>query len=100
VFPSEMVILMAMALPGDSGMTLLNRPMDIMNEYIRSLYNSLVWRGYLRKNGSKEYELTSMGKETLIIFLNENRTQAEDIIRALQQLGIDSTREIEGLVVK
>jgi len=100
MFPREMVILMAMALPGDSGMALLNRPMDVMNEYIGYLYNSLVWRGYLRKNGSKAYELTSMGKETLTIFLNENRAQAKDIITALQQLGIESTRRIEDLVAK
>ena len=98
MFPREMVILMAMALPGDSGVTLLNRPMDVMNEYVGYLYNSLVLRGYLKENGANGYELTSMGKETLTVFLNENRTQVEDIIKALQQLGIEGTRKIEELV--
>ena len=98
MFPREWVILLAMALPSDSSMTLLNRPTGVMNEYIGYLYNSLVLRGYLRENGSKGYELTSMGRKTLTIFLNENRTQLGDIIKALQQLGIESTRKIEELV--
>ena len=95
MFPSEMVVLLAMVLPGDSGMTLLNRPMDIMNEYIGSLYNSLAWRGYLTKKGSKRYKLTSLGKDTLTEFLNENRAQIGDISKALQQLGIESSHKIE-----
>ena len=100
MFPREMGILLATALPSDSNMTLLNRPMDVMNEYIGYLYNSLVLRGYLRGRGSKGYELTSMGAETLTLFLNENRTQAEGIIKALQQLGIESTQKIDSLIAK
>ena len=98
MFPGEMVILLETALPSDSNMTLLNRPMDVMNEYSGYLYNSLVLRGYLRERGSKGYELTSRGAETLTIFLNENRTQAEGITKALQRLGTESTQKIDELV--
>ena len=97
MFPSEMVILLAIALSGSSGMTLRSRPVDVMNEYIGYLYNSLVRRGYLRKSGSKGYKLTSKGSEALLTFLNENRAQAEDIIKALHQLGVESTYKIEEL---
>ena len=95
MFPSEMVVLLAIALPSDSGRTLLNRPMDIMNEYIGSLYNSLVRRGYLTKKGSKRYKLTSLGRDALTEFLNDNRAQIEDISKVLQQLGIESSHDIE-----
>ena len=37
MFPSEMVILLSIALIGDSGRTLVNYPMDVMNEYISYL---------------------------------------------------------------
>jgi len=94
MFPSEMVILMSIALSGDADRTLISRPMDVLNEYIGYLYESLIKRGYMRENGSKGYKLTSKGSETLLTFLNENRTKAEDIIEALQQLGIESNYRI------
>lgn len=90
MFPSEMVILMSIALSDDAGRILIGRPMDVLNEYIGNLYESLIKRGFIRDNGSKGYKLTSKGNETLLTFLNENRTKAEDIIEALQQLGIES----------
>jgi len=95
VFPSEMVILLSIALSSASSKTLISRPMDVMNEYIDYLYTSLVRRGYLRESGSKGYKLTSKGSEALLIFLNENRSRAEYIIKALHQLGIESSHKIE-----
>ena len=94
MFPSEMVILMSIALSGDADRTLISRPMDVLNEYIGYLYESLIKRGYMRENGSKGYKLTSKGNETLFTFLNENRNKAEEIIEALQQLGIESNYRI------
>ena len=90
MFPSEMVILMSIALSDDTGRTLIGRPMDVLNEYISNLYESLIKRGYIRENGPKGYKLTSKGNETLLTFLNENKSKAEGIIEALQQLGIES----------
>ncbi len=98
MFPSEMVILMAIASPGDSGKKLLNRPTDVISEYLGYLYDSLVSRGYLKRSGSRGYELTSRGRETLIEFLSENRTKTEDIIEMLQRLGIESSLKIDELV--
>ncbi len=96
MFPSEIIILLAMAVPGISGPT-SNRPMDVMSEYIKYLYNSLVWRGYLENTGSNEYKLTPMGEEELSGFLNENRNRALDVMKALQQLGIESINKMEEL---
>ena len=88
MFPSEMVILMAIAVNRDSGRKLLTRPMDVTGEYIGYLYDSLVSRGYLRGNKARGYQLTPMGMESLLEFLRENRTRVKDTINRLQQLGI------------
>ena len=94
MFPSEMVILMSIALSGDAGRTLISRPMDVLNEYTGYLYESLIKRGYMERNGSKGYKLTCKGNETLIEFLNENKAKAEEMIEALQQLGIEGNYRI------
>ena len=65
MFPSEMVILMDIAKNKDSRKQLVNRPMDIINEYISYLCDSLVRRGYIKGNRTKGYRLTSMGRGIL-----------------------------------
>ena len=95
MFPSEMVILMAIAVARDSGKKLLTRPMDVTGEYIGYLYDSLVRRGYLKENGSRGYQLTSLGRETLFEFLHENKARVKDAIKTLQQLGIEISQEID-----
>ncbi len=97
MFPSEKVILMAIAVSKDSGKKLLTRPMDITGEYIGYLYDSLVNRGYLRGNRSRGYQLTSMGRKSLSEFLYENETRARDTIKKLQQLSIECTEEMDKL---
>ncbi|MFQ6121513.1 MAG: hypothetical protein ACE5LA_00410 [Dehalococcoidales bacterium] len=97
MFPSEMVILMAIAVAGDSSKKLLTRPMDITGEYVGYLYDSLVRRGYLRGNRSRGYALTTMGRETLFEFLRENKNRARETIKALQQLSIEFGQEIDKL---
>jgi len=101
MFPSEMTILMAIAMNKGSSKKLLNRPMDVTGEYIGYLYDSLVKRGFIRKNGLNGYRLTSMGKETLLEFLHKNGIKAIDMIKRLQLLGIEigqkSKREIDKL---
>jgi len=97
MFPSEMVILLSIALSNSSDNTLMNRPMDVMNEYIGYLYTSLVRRGYLKESGSKGYQLTHKGSKALLIFLNKNRSRAEHIIKALNQLGVEGSHKIEDL---
>ena len=98
MFPSEMVILMAIAKAGDSGEKLLTRPMDVVGEYIGYLYNSLVTRGYIQRNSPRGYQLTIRGKRVLSDFLHENRARVKDTIKTLQQLGIKvSPEEIDKL---
>ena len=97
MFPSEMVILMAIALTGDTGKKLLPRPADVMGEYIGNLYDSLVTRGYLKENGYRRYQLTLKGSQVLLEFLDENKTKAKDAVKTLQQLGIETSQEIDKL---
>jgi len=97
MFPSEMAILMAIAVTSDSGKKLLNRPMDVVGIYIGYLYDSLVRRGYLKKGGSREYQLTPKGSEALSEFLYANKTKVKDTIKTLHQLGIEINLEEDSL---
>ena len=97
MFPSEMVILMAITVAGDSNEKLLSRPMDVIGEYIGYLYDSLVKRGYLNRNSSGGYQLTPKVRETLLEFLHQNKARVKDTIETLQQLGIESSQEIDKL---
>ncbi len=97
MFPSEMAILMAVASTRDSGKKLLTRPMDVVGEYIGYLCDSLVNRGYLKKDDSKEYQLTSKGREALFGFLDENKIRVKDAVKTLQQLGIEINQEVDSV---
>ena len=89
MLPSEMIILMAIAIDRNSGQKLLTRPMDVTGEYIGYLYSSLVNRGYLRRHRSTGYQLTPLGKDAILEFLHNNETRAKDVLKRLQLLGID-----------
>jgi len=93
MFPSEMVILMAIAATGDSGKKFLTRPMDITGEYVGYLYTSLVRRGYLQGNRARGYKLTPSGRETLSGFLQANKTRVKDTLNTLQLLGIEISQD-------
>ena len=97
MFPSEMVILMAIAGSGDFGKKLLSRPMDVTGEYIGYLYDSLVRRGYLVGNSSRGYQLTSKGRQALFEFLRGNKSRVTDTVRTIQQLGIKISQDIDKL---
>jgi predicted transcriptional regulator len=100
MFPSEMVILMAIAANKDSGKKLLARPMDITSEYIGYLYSSLVNRGYLKGHRSTGYQLTAIGRESILEFLHKNGTRAKDMVKRLQLLGIEISPEQEQKIDK
>jgi len=97
VLPGEMVILMAIAKAGEFGKKLLPCPAGVAGEYIGDLYASLIRRGYLQSNNSREYQLTSQGKGVLIKFLQENKTRGIDTLSTLQQLRIDTSGVIDEL---
>jgi len=100
MFPSEMVILMAITVARDSGNKLLTRPTDVVSEYIGYLYDSLVRRGYLKRNSLGGYQLTSKGRETLFEFLHQNKTRVRDTVNRLKQLGIEISQEQEQKIDK
>ena len=100
MFPSQMVILMAIADSKHAGKELLNRPMDVLGEYVGYLYDSLVSQGYLKGNRSIGYQLTSKGCETLLEFLQKNKDRAKDRLRGLRQLGIEINQEPERKIDK
>ena len=97
MFPGEAALLMAIAVTRDSAKKLLTRPMDVVGEYIGYLCESLVKRGYLKRNGSREYQLTPQGREALSEFLYENQTKVKDAIKTLQQLGIEISQRADKL---
>ena len=97
MFPSEMAILMAIAVTRGTGEKLLNRPMDVVGKYIGYLYDSLVTRGYLKRDGSTGYQLTPKGRESLFEFLCMNKTKVRDTVTALQKLGIEISLEEDSL---
>ena len=95
MLPSEMIILMAIAVNQKTGKNLLSRPMDATGEYIGYLFNSLVNRGYLKQNGAQSYQLTPMGHDVIFDFIKKNQTRLRDIVRRLRLLGIDMSPEQE-----
>ncbi len=97
MFPSEAAMLMAIAVARDSSEKLLTRPMDVVGGYIGYLYDSLLRRGYLERDSSREYQLTSKGREALLAFLNTNKTSVKDTLKTLQPLGIEINVEVDNL---
>ncbi len=97
MFPSEMVILMAIAVAREPDKKLLTRPLDVTGEYIGYLCTSLVKRGYLKEKKPKGYQLTAKGFETLFEFLHKNKNRVQDVIKMLKQLGFEVEREIDKL---
>ena len=100
MLPSEMIILMAIAVNKDSGQKLLTHPIDITSEYIGYLYSSLVNRGYLKGHKSTGFQLTPLGRDSIMEFLHKNGTKAKDIVRRLQLLGIEIGPVQEQKIVK
>lgn len=86
---------MAIAATNGVGKNPLNRPMDVTSEYIGYLYDSLVRRGYLKEDGSRGYRLSPKGREALLDFLHQNRKRVRNTIRALRELGIESSHEMD-----
>ena len=90
----EMVILMAIGVTRDSGKKLLTRPMDVSNEYICYLCDSMVERGYIEGNISSGYRLTWTGTAALVEFLLQDKEGTKDTVQSLKQLGVDKGQEI------
>ncbi len=96
MFPSEMIILMAIEVARNSSKKLLD-PASVTGEYITHLYHSLVERGYLKKSSLSGYQLTQEGRESLFEFLLENKARVREMTEALRQLGVEASEEIDKL---
>ena len=92
MFPTELAILMAITIARNNDNELDTRSTDVPGEYINRLYNSLVIRGYIKRNGSENYLLTERGREVFFEFLRENGTRFGDATRTLQRLGIETSQ--------
>ena len=66
MFPSEIVILMAIEEADKPDIQKLAHATDIKGIYLRYLCDSLIRRGYLSGNDSREYRVTSKGKEAIL----------------------------------
>jgi len=89
MLPSEMEIMLAIALNKSVGKQLANSSMDVISEYFINVFNSLVSRGYLKGNRVRGYRLTPMGKTTLIRLLQENEARTRNALRRSKILGVD-----------
>jgi len=90
MFPSEMVVLMAIATTSKAYDKPDVQPADTDNDYTSQLYESLITRGYLREAGVHRYRLTVKGRVVVREFLHDNKTKVRDIIRTLKELGIET----------
>ena len=90
MFPSEMVVLMAMAATRRSVTGSTGCPKDVSYEHVAYLYNSLVRRGYLRETNPGGYQLTVKGRLAVLELLHHNEARVKELEKALQNLGIDT----------
>jgi hypothetical protein len=89
MLPSEMVILIAISINKNTGRKLLAHSLDITNDYINYLYNSLVNRGFLKGHRTTGFRLTAFGRDAIQSFIRENGSKDLDIIGRLQALDIE-----------
>lgn len=97
MLPSEIEIILAVALNKNIGKKLVNSSMDVISEYFINIFNSLVSRGYLKGNRVRGYRLTSMSKTTLIRLLQGNEVRAQYALGRLKILGIDYHNHMDKL---
>ena len=96
MFPSEMVVLMAMAATRRSVSGSTGCPKDVSYEHVVYLYNSLVRRGYLRETNPGGYQLTVKGRLAVLELLHHNETRVKELEKALQNLGIETGEGTDG----
>jgi len=96
MFPSEMVVLMAIATTSKAYGKSDGQAAETSNDYTSHLYESLIQRGYLRETGIHKYQLTTKGKVVVREFLHDNKTKVGDIISTLKELGIETRIKPEG----
>ena len=97
MLPSEMEIMLAIALNKNIAKKLVDGSMDVISEYFGYLFNSMVKRGYIKGNRAKGYQLTLRGKTTLVKYLRKNETRDKAAIEQLKQLSIECSNKMDKL---
>ena len=67
----EIQILIAIGLNKTLHKRIINHKIAISNPYIGLSINSLISRGYLQKDRTKNYQLTSLGKKTYVEIISK-----------------------------
>jgi predicted transcriptional regulator len=110
VFLGEMRILMDVALNRCSAKQLINHRSALSNQFIGHSLDSLVRRGYLKKNGASIYQLTSFGtrvllksplkngvcdKRDFLKLLYEDEVRSKDAIRQLEEIRVEFVNKMD-----
>jgi DNA-binding MarR family transcriptional regulator len=89
MLPGEMVILMAISINKNTGRKLLAHSLDITNDYINYLFNSLVNQGFLKGHRTTGFRLTAIGREVIQSFIKEHGSKDLEVIERLRALDIE-----------
>jgi len=82
----------------DTAKKIINRPMDLTGKDVGYLLDSLVRGGYLNGNILKGYDVTPVGGEMLLEFVQEREAIVRDTIRKLNQVLARHTQEMDKLL--
>jgi len=115
MFPGEKRILMDVALNRCSAKQLINQRNAHRNQFIGHSLDSLVRRGYLKKNGVNKYQITSLGTSVLLQsplkngvcdekdflkLLYEDEARTKDAIRKLNAINVEFSKKMDKLCEK
>ncbi len=90
MLPGETLVLLSMVLRNLSTTVFFKQPLNEMGDYIGSIYDSLVWKGYVVINKAGRYQLTYKGKKAVIKLLKNKKAMLDGKIGALQEIHIGS----------
>jgi len=90
LLPGEIFVLLSIKLRNLSDTAFFKQPLNEMGDYIGSIYDSLVSKGYLIKNEVERYQLTYQGKKAVINVLKNKKAIMNGKIRVIQELHIGS----------
>ena len=90
MLPGKMIILLAIAEARGFGEKAPTCSIgDMPGEYVGHLHYLLVRRGYLKRNGLGECQLTSKGREALIEYLYKDADIVTGAIKKLEDIHIE-----------
>ena len=115
MFQAEKRILMDVALKRCSAKQLINQRNALGNQFIGQSLDSLVGRGYLKRNGAKKYQLTPLGwgvllqsplknvvcdKRDFMKLLYEDEVRSRDAVKKLEAINVEFSKKMDRLCEK